>query len=61
MELAESTSGVGALVLGIRLGALFAAWVGPAAGFVTLGVGYEIRDLTITVADDIAFSHGSAG
>ena len=36
LKLAEFTSGVGALVLGIGLGALFATWVGPAAGFVTL-------------------------
>ena len=36
MKLAELTSGVGALVLGIGLGALFVRWVGPAAGFVTL-------------------------
>jgi uncharacterized membrane protein YebE (DUF533 family) len=33
---AELTSGVGALVLGIGLGALFATWIGPAAGLVTL-------------------------
>ena len=36
VKLAELTSGVGALVLGIGLGALFATWIGPAAGFVTL-------------------------
>ena len=36
VKLAELTSGVGALVLGIGVGALFATWIGPAAGFVTL-------------------------
>lgn len=36
VKLAELTSGVGALVLGIGLGALFATWIGPASGFVTL-------------------------
>lgn len=36
MKLAELTSGVGALVLGVGLGALFAAWVGSAAGFITV-------------------------
>jgi hypothetical protein len=36
LKLAELTSGVGALVLGVGLGALFAAWVGPAAVVVTL-------------------------
>ena len=36
VKLAELTSGVGALVLGTGLGALFATWIGPAAGFVTL-------------------------
>jgi hypothetical protein len=36
LKLAELTSGVGALVLGVGLGALCAAWVGPAAGFVTV-------------------------
>jgi hypothetical protein len=36
MKLAELTSGVGALVLGIGLGALFATWIGPAAGIVAL-------------------------
>lgn len=36
MKLAELTSGVGAVVLGVGLGALFATWVGPAAGFITL-------------------------
>lgn len=36
LKLAELTSGVGALVLGVGLGALLATWVGPAAGVVTL-------------------------
>ena len=36
LKLAELTSGVGALVLGVGLGALFFRWVGPAAGVVTL-------------------------
>ena len=36
LKLAELTSGVGALVLGVGLGALLATWVGPAAGFITL-------------------------
>jgi hypothetical protein len=36
LKLAELTSGVGALVVGIGLGALFATWIGSAAGFVTL-------------------------
>jgi hypothetical protein len=36
LKRAELTSGVGALVLGVGLGALFATWVGPAAGVVTL-------------------------
>jgi hypothetical protein len=31
LKLADLTSGVGALVLGVGLGALFAPWVGPAA------------------------------
>jgi hypothetical protein len=35
LKLAELTSGVGALVLGVGLGALFAPWVGPAAVVVT--------------------------
>ena len=30
LQLAELTSGVGALVLGVGLGALFVRWVGPA-------------------------------
>ena len=36
LKLAELTSGVGALVLGIGLGALFATWIAPAAGVVAL-------------------------
>ena len=36
LKLAELTSGVGALVLGVGLGALFAAWIAPSAGLVTL-------------------------
>ena len=36
LKLAELTSGVGGLVLGIGLGALFSTWIAPAAGFVTL-------------------------
>ena len=36
VKLAELTSGVGALVLGIGLGALCATWIGPAAGIVAL-------------------------
>ena len=36
MKLADLTSGVGALVLGIGVGALFAPWVGTAAGVVAL-------------------------
>ena len=36
LKLAELTSGVGALVLGVGLGALFATWIAPAAGLVAL-------------------------
>jgi hypothetical protein len=36
LKLAELTSGVGALVLGIGLGGLFAPWIAPAAGIVVL-------------------------
>lgn len=36
LKLAELTSGVGALVLGVGLGALFPGWFGPAAVGVTL-------------------------
>lgn len=38
LKLAELTSGIGALVLGVGLGALFPAWFGPTAGLIT-GVG----------------------
>ena len=36
LKVAELTSGVGALVLGIGLGALFPRWFGPAAGTVAV-------------------------
>jgi hypothetical protein len=36
LKLAELTSGVGALVLGVGLGTLFAAWIRSAAVVVTL-------------------------
>jgi hypothetical protein len=36
LKLAELTSGVGALVLGVGLGALFPHWLAPAAGFIAL-------------------------
>ena len=36
LKLAELTSGLGALVLGVGLGALFAQWLTPAAGLVAL-------------------------
>jgi hypothetical protein len=36
LKLAELRSGVGALVLGVGLRALFVRWIGPAAGVVTL-------------------------
>jgi hypothetical protein len=36
LKLAELTSGVRALVLGVGLGTLFAAWIGTAAVVVTL-------------------------
>jgi hypothetical protein len=36
LKLAELTSGIGALVLGIGLGGLFAPWIAPAAGVVVL-------------------------
>jgi hypothetical protein len=36
LKLAELTSGVGALVLGVGLGALFPRWFGPAAGLITM-------------------------
>ena len=35
-KLAELTSGIGALVLGIGLGALVSTWVAGAAGFITV-------------------------
>jgi hypothetical protein len=35
LKLAQLTSGVGALVLGVGLGALFPRWFGPAAGAIT--------------------------
>jgi len=36
LKLAELTSGVGALVLGVGLGALFPQWFGRAAGVITV-------------------------
>lgn len=36
LKLADLTSGVGALLLGIGLGALFSRWLTPAAGFVAV-------------------------
>jgi hypothetical protein len=36
LKLAELTSGIGALVLGIGLGARFPQWFGGAAGFIVL-------------------------
>jgi hypothetical protein len=36
LKVAELTSGVGALVLGVGLGALFARWFAPAAGVTAL-------------------------
>jgi hypothetical protein len=36
MKLAELTSGVGALVLGVGLGALFSRWLAAAAGLITV-------------------------
>ncbi len=38
MKLAELTSGVGALVLGIGIGSLFPEWFGGVAGLITLSV-----------------------
>ena len=35
LKLAELTSGVGALVLGVGLGALFPRWFGPTAVLIT--------------------------
>jgi hypothetical protein len=34
LKLAELTSGIGALVLGVGLGALFSRWFARAAGFI---------------------------
>ena len=36
LKLAELTSRVGALVLGVGLGALFPRWFGPTAGLITV-------------------------
>jgi hypothetical protein len=36
MKLAELTSGIGALVLGIGIGSLFAEWFGGVAGLITI-------------------------
>ena len=36
LKLADLTSGVGALVLGVGLGALFPQWFGPTAGAITV-------------------------
>ena len=36
LKLAELTSGIGALVLGVGLGALFSPWFAPAAGFIAV-------------------------
>ena len=36
LKIADLTSGVGALVLGVGLGALFPRWFGPAAGLITV-------------------------
>jgi hypothetical protein len=36
VKLAELTSGVGALLLGVGLGGLFPRWFGPAAGVITV-------------------------
>lgn len=35
LKVAELTSGVGALVLGVGVGALFPNWFGPTAGIIT--------------------------
>lgn len=35
LKVAELTSGIGALVLGVGLGALFPHWFGPAAALIT--------------------------
>ena len=36
LRVAELTSGVGALVLGLGLGSLFPHWLGPVAGVITV-------------------------
>ncbi len=36
LKLAELTSGIGALMLGVGLGGLFPRWFGPAAGWITI-------------------------
>jgi hypothetical protein len=36
LKVAELTSGVGALVLGVGLGAMFPQWFAPAAGFIAV-------------------------
>ena len=36
LKLAELTSGIGTLVLGVGLGAIFSAWFAPAAGLIAL-------------------------
>ena len=36
LKLAELTCGIGALVLGVGLGALFSPWLAPAAGFIAV-------------------------
>ena len=36
LKVAELTSGVGALVLGLGLGSLFPHWLGPVAGVITI-------------------------
>jgi hypothetical protein len=41
-KLADLTSGVGALVLGVGLGGLFPQWFGPAAGAITV-VGLSVH------------------
>jgi hypothetical protein len=36
LKIAEATSGVGALVVGVGVGALFEQWLAPAAGVIAL-------------------------
>ena len=43
LKLAELTSGVGALVLGVGLGALFPLWFGPRAGLIVSVIGNALR------------------